>query len=152
VDSDNNSITRTGLFRDIVQEDLYRRQYLNDDRFLVKCCAGPGVFGALYFVINDHKLFSLTEPFYILLAIRFLCVAISIGVWVRVRGPITPSQLDRWMLIWCFVSVITNLYVNSTRPNSYMGYATISRGCRWCWTACVHGSATRRRTRRVAAS
>lgn len=83
-------------------------------------------FGALVFARQDLITFGISPGLYLALLLRVVCASFAVAAWLRLRRPITPQQLERWMLGLAGVLGVLVLFGYATRSGPRMAHGLIA--------------------------
>jgi hypothetical protein len=112
-----------GRFASSDTEERFRSEYLVEDSKTAAFLALIYILSTVVFVCIDWGLKAPT--FLILLVPRSVILLSSTALVLRLRYPITPRLLDRWLLGWFSLNLLMELYVHSTRAASETAVASI---------------------------
>ena len=102
-------------------EEHYRLYYLKEDASLMALFLSIGAASYLYFLRTDHALFGWQLQFFQLLLIRIGFFLLCLWTGVRLFKVASPQQYDRLVTGVGAATIISTLYINTTRPAEYAG-------------------------------
>jgi hypothetical protein len=112
-----------GRFQSLELESSFRNQQRSQEGWQASFALVLGLLFAVAFVPTDRRILGDSVLFWCLFWGRMVQVVASLGLIWAVRKGMTPSAMDRWMLIWAIYGNVLTLVIGWTRPaNFFMGY------------------------------
>ncbi len=117
--------TISSLFENTETENRFRKVNLKADKL-------SNIFGiiifslsAIVFIRSDFFLFGKTPLFYQLLIFRLIYLLLTSIIVIGIIKTSKSKYLDIFVLSWYTITIVLITYVNSTRPNIYIGHYII---------------------------
>ncbi|MCK5170158.1 MAG: HAMP domain-containing histidine kinase [Bacteroidales bacterium] len=117
--------TISAQFENIETENRFRKANLKTDK--ISNIFGIIIFSlsAIIFIRSDFFLFGKTSLFYQLLTFRLIYLLLTSIIIIGIIKTSKSKFLDTFVLSWYTFTIILITYVNSTRPNIYIGHYII---------------------------
>lgn len=117
--------TISSQFENHETENLFRRVNLKAHK--ISNILGIIIFtlGTIIFIKSDSFLFGRTSQFYKLLIFRMVVIFLTLIIVIGIIKTSKPKVLDILVLIWFLIGITLITYINSTRPNIYVGHYII---------------------------
>jgi hypothetical protein len=96
-------------------EERFRSEHLTEDSKTATFLALIYILTTGVLVVMDWTFKGITQTFLLLLIPRSVILLSSARLVLRLRHAITPSLLDRWLLGWFSLNLLTELWVHSAR-------------------------------------
>jgi len=107
-------------FANLETERAYRLWTLPETHLRARVVVWVGCFIVPMFLINDYLLLGIGATFYLLLAVRLMVSGYGIWFATTTGADITPSGLDRRLLIWFVGLLILNVLSSTSRPSGFL--------------------------------
>ena len=114
--------TISSIFENTETENLFRKVNLKADKI-------SNIFGiiiasisAIIFIRSDFSFFGETPLFYKLLTFRLIYLLLTSIIIIGITKTSKSKFLDIFVLCWFIITLMLITYVNSTRPNIYIGH------------------------------
>lgn len=120
------TINRWQEFASAATESAYRASALPGEVQRARLLLWLTAFGAVLFISQDFVTFGLSLGFYLGIAIRLAAVAMCLGALWRLRRPITPGDLQQWVMLFACMLTLLVLFGYVTRPVPRMGHGLIA--------------------------
>ena len=114
--------TISSLFENTEIENLFRKVNLKADKISNIFAITIFSLAAILFIRSDLYLFGKTPLFYQLLTFRLIYLLLTLIIIIGIIKTSKPKFLDIFVLGWFTITLMIITYVNSTRPNIYIGH------------------------------
>jgi len=120
MDVKNTATDFWGELTDTELENEFRVRELANELPRAKLLFGLTSIIVMLLGLNDYFLFGYSQRFWIILSVRVMIGALSLGTLYSILHKATPQHLDTMMLNWGMIYMILVLYVDSTRPEQFL--------------------------------
>ena len=112
------------------QEDAFRKDGLRTDIKLARIGILLIFVPILVYVFNDYQFFGTSSEFFGLVALRGGLAVCSIALLYYLDKISDYRTYDRYLTAWLIVAIVSNLLINLTRPENYVGASHRGHGVR----------------------
>jgi hypothetical protein len=115
-----------GAFATPELEEAYRNSQAKDDQRRARLVLVLALILVPFFATLDVVFLGLTFHSSIIVAVRAVILSISVLLWLWLRQPRAPGEIDRVLLAWEIMASVAIVYQACAPPASYTSHAVLN--------------------------
>lgn len=113
-------LNRMAMFSSADMEEKFRRHHLHNEKKSLASAVWVMAPPTLVFSYSDYILFQFKSTFFLLLSVRLLFLVTGFIIYMILKRDIRIKVFDGLLLYWWLSLAAMILFVNTTRPNTYV--------------------------------